>query len=153
MTSSVQTALWKPLCGGEDENVPGSCLELERDHWFPPHICPAVLKHPQRFCSPRINLPLLSFIYIAVYARPPLLLFLNRHEVILPVTGSCPAVLGFHAQEVSSLRQPSRVNQANLRESLVNNSPQTFSQLWLFGWIRVLRLSPPVIPLQRFLFF
>lgn len=61
---------------------------------------------------------------------------------MLPVTGSCPAALDFHAEEVSSLCRPSRVNQANLRESLVNISPQMFSQLWLFHWIWALWLVP-----------
>lgn len=67
---------------------------------------------------------------------------------MLPVRKSCPAVFDFHAREVCSVLQRGCVNQANLRESVVNVSLQIFFQMWLFHWIWPLRL-----PLQRFLFF
>ena len=108
--------LCKPLCGLQDEDVPGSCLKLKRDRWFPAlHICLAASKHPQRSRSPQINLALLSFIYIAVYTRQSLLLFQNRHEAMFPVTWSYPAVFRLFAQELSSVRGDDCVNQANLR--------------------------------------
>lgn len=88
--------LWKPLCGGEDGDVPGSCLGLKRDHWFPPHICPAVFKRPLRSSSPRFNLPPSALIYLYRCLCQTTSPFVpNRHEVMLPVRESCPAVLHF----------------------------------------------------------
>lgn len=67
-----------------------------------PHICPAVFKHPQRFCSTRINLHQLSSIYIAVYAAPPIPLLPTDMMIMLPVTWCCPVALRFDAPEVDT---------------------------------------------------
>lgn len=64
---------------------------------------------------------------MAVYATTTSSFVPNEHEVMLPVTVGCPTVLDFDADEFSSVHQPDAVNQANLRESVVNISPHMFS--------------------------